>query len=129
MACMYTTYGYILIAKDIYNIKNFVKNNYDAFQAIEDFQSNDPKGNSSMSYEYDDNHRILMPFTFFGETMAEKDKVFTDAINVIKKFFPSYQILLKVNLKDADDNKTFKTFFNDATYDYLNNWREVQYEE
>ena len=112
----YTSYGYILIASNIYNIKSFKEDNEQAFKAIVDFQNDDPQGNASMSFEYDTNGRILIPFTFFGETAEQRNQIFTKAFNVIKKFFPSCKTLLKIDLKN-DNNKEF---FNDKVYDYLN---------
>lgn len=117
---LYTSYGYILIAKNIYDLKSFKKENHKAFQAILNFQSNSPRGDSSMTFEYDDNHRILIPFTIFGETSIERDKVYNNALAIVKKFFPSCKVLLKINLKDDYSNN--QTFFNDTTYDYLNDW-------
>lgn len=117
---LYTSYGYILIAKNIYDLKSFKKENHKAFQVILNFQSNSPRGDSSMTFEYDDNHRILIPFTIFGETSIERDKVYNNALAIVKKFFPSCKVLLKINLKDDYSNN--QTFFNDTTYDYLNDW-------
>lgn len=117
---LYTSYGYILIAKNVYDLKSFKKGNHEAFQAIFNFQSNSPRGDSSITFEYDDNHRILIPFTIFGETSIERDKVYNNALAIVKKFFPSCKVLLKINLKDDYSNN--QTFFNDNVYDCLNDW-------
>lgn len=112
----YTTYGYILISKNIYDIKSFANANRSALQAILDLKNDPSQNDISLSFDYDNDHRILISFTCFGDTVTERNVNFIKIFTTVRRFFPSCKTLIKVDLKDDGEN----TFFNDILYDYLN---------
>ena len=116
---LYTTYGYFLIAKNVYDIKSFINSNHQAFKVLFEISNTDSEGNFSISFEYDDNHRILIPFTIFGDTEEKKNKVYNYIFTQIREFFPSCEKLVKVNIKDDND----QVYFNNVIYDCLNDQR------
>ena len=115
---LYTTYGYFLIAKNVYNIKSFIASHSNAFQTI--FTLKNSNEDFSIAFEYDDEHRVLIPFTIFGKTADERDKNYSFIYTTLQKFFPSCKKIIKINLKDDEEENTF---FNDNIYDCLNDQR------
>lgn len=116
---LYTTYGYFLIAENVYDIKSFINSHHQAFKTLFEISNEDSEGNFSISFEYDDSHRILIPFTIFGDTEEKKNKVYNYIFTQIREFFPSCEKLVKVNIKDDND----KVYFNNVIYDCLNDQR------
>ena len=110
---MFVTYGYMQITAYTNNIRNFInqyKTEIDSLKRLNDGDT------IFTNFEYDEQKRVVLPFTIFGENITIRDDIYTRFYNSLKNFFPNLKELVKVNTK-IDDNGD--QFFNDNIKDYF----------
>lgn len=110
---MFVTYGYMQITAYTNNIRNFInqyKTEIDSLKRLNDGDT------IFTNFEYDEQKRVVLPFTIFGENITIRDDRYTRFYNSLKNFFPNLKELVKVNTK-IDDNGD--QFFNDNIKDYF----------
>lgn len=102
-----STYGYIRVQKAIYNVEAFYENHK---KDLEDIISLGEDPNFGVSFELDIHHNVLCAFSIFGDTLLDAEINFITLTEKLKKVFPNYEILVKIEL--SEDRDTNKEFFN-----------------
>ena len=102
-----STYGYIRVQKAIYNLEAFYENNK---KDLEDIINLEEDPNFGISFELDTSHNVLCAFSIFGDTLLDAEVNFITLIEKLKKAFPNYEILVKIEL--SEDSDTGEEFFN-----------------
>ena len=95
-----STYGYIRVQKAIYNVEAFYENNK---KDLEDILSLKEDPNFGVSFELDVYHNILCAFSIFGDTLLDAEVNFITLTEKLKKAFPNYEILVKIELSEYPD--------------------------
>ena len=95
-----STYGYIRVQKAIYNVAAFYENNK---KDLEDILSLKEDPNFGISFELDVYHNILCAFSIFGDTLLDAEVNFITLTEKLKKAFPNYEILVKIELSEYPD--------------------------
>lgn len=102
-----STYGYIRVRKAIYNLEAFYENNK---KDLEDILNLGEDPNFGISFELDVHHNVLCAFSIFGDTLLDAEVNFIALTEKLKKAFPNYEILVKIELSEYSD--TDEEFFN-----------------
>ena len=95
-----STYGYIRVQKAIYNVEAFYENNK---KDLEDILSLGEDSNFGISFELDTSHNVLCAFSIFGDTLLDAEVNFITLTEKLKKVFPNYEILVKIELSEYPD--------------------------
>lgn len=95
-----STYGYIRVQKAIYNVEAFYENNK---KDLKDILSLKEDPNFGISFELDVYHNILCAFSIFGDTLLDAEVNFITLTEKLKKAFPNYEILVKIELSEYPD--------------------------
>lgn len=95
-----STYGYIRVQKAIYNVEAFYENNK---KDLKDILSLKEDPNFGISFELDVYHNILCAFSIFGDTLLDTEVNFITLTEKLKKAFPNYEILVKIELSEYSD--------------------------
>ena len=95
-----STYGYIRVQKAIYNVEAFYENNK---KDLKDILSLKEDPNFGISFELDVYHNNLCAFSIFGDTLLDAEVNFITLTEKLKKAFPNYEILVKIELSEYPD--------------------------
>ena len=95
-----STYGYIRVQKAIYNVEAFYENHK---KDLEDILSLKEDPDFGISFELDVYHNILCAFSIFGDTLLDAEVNFITLTEKLKKAFPNYEILVKIELSEYPD--------------------------
>lgn len=115
---MFVTYGYMQITAYTNNIRNFInqyKTEIDSLKRLNDGDT------IFTNFEYDEQKRIVLPFTIFGDNITIRNDKYTRFYNTLKVFFPNMKELVKVNVKINNEGDQF---FNDEVKDYFQEGEE-----
>jgi hypothetical protein len=115
---MFVTYGYMQITAYTNNIHNFInqyKTEIDSLKRLNDGDT------IFTNFEYDEQKRVVLPFTIFGENITIRNDKYIRFYNTLKVFFPDMKELVKVNVKINNEGDQF---FNDEVKDYFQEGEE-----
>ena len=115
---MFVTYGYMQITACTNNIRNFInqyKTEIDSLKRLNDGDT------IFTNFEYDEQKRVVLPFTIFGDNITIRNDKYTRFYNTLKVFFPNMKELIKVNVKINNEGDQF---FNDEVKDYFQEGEE-----
>lgn len=110
---MFVTYGYMQITACTNNIHNFINQYKTEIEFLKHLNDGDTM---FTNFEYDEQKRVVLPFTIFGDSITIRNDKYISFYNTLKVFFPNMKELVKVNVK-IDDNGS--QFFNDEIKDYF----------
>ena len=118
-----STYGYIRVQKAIYNVEAFYENNK---KDLKDILSLKEDPNFGISFELDVYHNILCAFSIFGDTLLDAEVNFITLTERLKKAFPNYEILVKIELSEYPDTgeEVFNGFIPNPFLQYYNLHKE-----
>ena len=90
---LYMTYGYICLAKNIYNLEAFRKSNDKAIKKV-----NAMNGTSirDVIFEYTTDKRVMLGFGFTDNDLENVKEMYETFVQELKIYFPSLEVTIKV---------------------------------
>jgi hypothetical protein len=82
---LYTTYGYINLAKNIYNLDTFRKNNAKVIKTINAIKS---ASGCDTVFEYTTDKRVVLGFRFTDDILENVKATYEAFIQELKNYFP-----------------------------------------
>lgn len=102
---VYATYGYINLAKNIYNLEAFCESNNKVIKNI-----NDVNGFSGCEviFDYTTDKRVVLGFGFTDDILENVKATYETFIQELKTSFPDLEVLIKVEtIVDGKCNSWF----------------------
>ena len=90
---LYTTYGYINLAKNIYDLKAFRKSNDKAIKTINAINS---ISGCDTVFEYTTDRRVVLGFGFTDDILENVKATYKTFIQELKTSFPDLEVIIKV---------------------------------
>lgn len=90
---LYMTYGYICLAKDIYNLEAFRESNDKAIKKINTMNSISSHG---AVFEYTTDKRVMLSFGLQGSNLENVKEMYETFVQELKTYFPSLEVTIKV---------------------------------
>lgn len=101
---LYATYGYINLAKNIYNLEAFCKNND---KVIKNINAINGFGHE-INFEYTTDRRVVLGFEFTNDILEAVKAMYKTFIQELKTYFPDLEVIIKVEtIVDGKCNSWF----------------------
>lgn len=102
---LYTTYGYINLAKNIYNLEAFRKSND---EVIKNINAVNGFSGCEVSFDYTTDKRIILAFGFTDDVLENVKATYETFIQELKTYFPDLEVIIKVEtIVDGKHNSWF----------------------
>lgn len=88
-----TTYGYINLAKNIYDLKAFRKSNDKAIKIINAINS---ISGCDTVFEYTTDKRVVLGFGFTDSNLENVKEMYETFVQELRTYFPSLEVTIKV---------------------------------
>ena len=100
-----TTYGYINLAKNIYDLKAFRKSNDKAIKIVNAINS---ISGCDTVFEYTTDKRVVLGFGFTDSNLENVKEMYETFVQELRTYFPDLEVTIKVEtIVDTANNSWF----------------------